>query len=254
MKYQIRQLGLGAILDQSINLLRDNFGQLFAIVAMTIIPYFSVLGLVKASIMVPGDLQSLQVAQIVEAIGIIIFVFLIGPLVNGAVIHAVASAYLSKPTTMGGCFNSGLQRFWALLGTSLLVGLAIVGGSLLCLVPGIIFAFWFMLAPYVVVLERQAGSSAMERSKALMKGNMLTGFVLGLVVGVINLGIFSGAFVIPQPHVQAVVTAIAQGIVTLLGACSVVVFYFSCRCKFENYDLLLLANAVAAGAGVQPAE
>ena len=111
-----------------------------------------------------------------------------------------------------------------------------------------------MLAPYVVVVEWKAGSTAMERSKTLMKGNILTGFVLGVVVGVINLGIISGAFVIPQPHVQAVVTAIAQGIVTLLGACSIVVFYYSCRCKFENYDLLFLANAVAAGADAPSAE
>jgi len=38
MKYQIKQLGVGGILDQSINLLRNHFGLLFGIVATTIIP------------------------------------------------------------------------------------------------------------------------------------------------------------------------------------------------------------------------
>ena len=87
-----------------------------------------------------------------------------------------------------------------------------------------------------------------------MKGNIGTGFVLGLVVGIINMGIGLGAAIIPQPHAQVVATALAQGIATLLATCSVVVFYFSCRCKAENFDLQVLADAVGADADVQPVE
>ena len=248
MQYRVRELGLGAILDQSINLLRDHFGQLFGMVAMTIVPYFMIVGLVKVSIFVPGDLQSLWTSLIVDAVGILIFTFLFGPLVHAAVIHAVTNAYLSRPTTIGACFSHGLRRYWALFGTSLLMRVAVVGGLVLCLVPGIIFLFWFLLAPCIAVLESTAGLAALERSKALIKGNILTGFVLGVVVGAINAGMTLGAIVIPQPHAQVVAVAIVQGIATLLDTCALVVFYFSCRCKFENYDLLFLANAVAAGA------
>ncbi|MEK6260631.1 MAG: hypothetical protein AABP62_18690, partial [Planctomycetota bacterium] len=200
------------------------------------------------------DMQSIQTSGIVAAVGGIIGGLVLGPLVNAAVIHAVASAYLSRPTTIGQCFSHAFQRYFALLGTSLLMGLAIFGGMLLCVVPGIIFAFWFMLAQHVAVLEGSAGSAALTRSRALMKGNIGTGFVLGLVVGLINMGIGVGAAVIPQPHARVVATGFAQGIATLLATCAMVVFYFSCRCKAENFDLQVLADAVGTDADVQPVE
>ena len=87
-----------------------------------------------------------------------------------------------------------------------------------------------------------------------MKGNIGTGFALGLVVGIINACMGAGAGMIPQPHAQVVSIALAQGIAMLLGTCSVVVFYFSCRCKAENFDLQVLADAVGAGADIQPVE
>ncbi|MBC8115830.1 MAG: hypothetical protein H7062_15705 [Candidatus Saccharimonas sp.] len=251
MKYQIKQLGLGGILDQAISLLKNHFGLLFGIVAMTIIPFMSILGLVQVSIMAGGDLQT---GMIIGLIGNLFFIYVLTPLVNAAVIHAVASAYLSRPTTLGQCFSHASQRFLALLGTSILMGLAIVGGVLLCVVPGILFALWFMLAQHVAVLEGSSGSAALGRSKALMQGNVGTGFVLGLVILIINFGIVLGAGIIPQPHTRVVAVALAQGIGTLLATCSFVVFYFSCRCKAENFDLQVLADAVSTDADVQPVE
>ena len=78
-------------------------------------------------------------------------------------------------------------------GTWFLVGLAIMGGMILCLVPGILAAFWFSLATQVVVIEGVAGFAAMKRSKQLMAGNIGTIFVLGLLIGLINVGIGFGA-------------------------------------------------------------
>ena len=132
------------------------------------------------------------------------------------------------------------------------MALAIMGGMILCIIPGIIFAFWFMLAQHVAVLEGISGSEALGRSKVLMKGNYGTGFALGLVVGIINACIVLAANFIPQPHAQAVALAFVQGITTLVATCAVVVFYFSCRCKVENFDLQVLADAVGADVNTDP--
>ena len=67
--------------------------------------------------------------------------------------------------------------------------LAFYGGFFCCIIPGIIFALWFMLCQYVVVIERIAGPSALGRSKDLMKGEMGKAFVLGLIIFVINLSL-----------------------------------------------------------------
>ena len=240
MKYQIKQLGVGGILDQSINLLRNHFGLLFGIVATTIIPVQAILGLVQYSLIVGGDPQS---GVLVAALGNIAFGLIMAPLVNAAMIHAIASVYLSRSTTLVECFGHATGRYLALLGTTILMGLAIMGGFIL-----------LIMAQHVTVLEGTAGRAALGRSKALMKGNIDAVFRLLLVVGLVNFGMGIGAGMIPQPHARIVAIAVAQGIGTLLATCALVVFYFSCRCKLENFDLQVLADAVGAGAEVQPVD
>ena len=247
MKYQIKQLGLGGILDQAFSLIRNHFGLLFGIVAVTIIPLQLVIGFltnhIQETIRAGGDVQQLAILQSVLAV----FVALpLSILVNAAVIYAVASVYLSQPTTVGASFGHALKRLLPLIGTTILTGLAIMGGFILLIIPGIIFAFWFSLSQHVTVLENTAGTAALTRSKALMKGNIGTAFALGLLLWVIIFGLSLAAGVIPQIHTRILAAAVVQGIVTLIAAATFVVFYFSCRCKAENFDLQVLADAIGA--------
>ena len=77
-----------------------------------------------------------------------------------------------------------------------------------------------------------------------MKGNIGTAIGLGLLLWVIIVGLSLGAGVIPQIHTRIFAAAFIQGIVTLIAAATFVVFYFSCRCKVENFDLQVLADAI----------
>jgi hypothetical protein len=172
--------------------------------------------------------------------------YLIIPITNAAIVYAISNAYLEKPISVGESFKRALQRILALIGTWLLVWLAIMGGMILCIVPGILAAFWFGLATQVVVIEGVAGFAAMKRSKQLMAGNIGTFFVLGILVGLINAGITFATTLIPQPHVRVVLSSIVMGVVTIFASAAFVVFYFSCRCKHEQFDLALLAQSVGA--------
>ncbi|MBA4018935.1 MAG: hypothetical protein C0483_17340 [Pirellula sp.] len=243
-QYQIKQLGIGGILDQAVQLLKNHFGLFFGIVAVTMIPAQVFLGLVQTAIATPEQIQANPSAAIVPiALSLVVAIFVF-PLANAAVIYAVGSSYLSRPTSVGDCIKHGMKRWGALIWTSFLMTLAIGLGMILCIVPGIIFAFWFALAQEVAVLENSSGSDALSRSKLLMKGNIGTLFVMSLILGVINFLIGLGAQIIPQPHVSVIVQAFVQGFVTIFGTCALVVFYFSVRCKMENFDLQLLAEAV----------
>ena len=96
-------------------------------------------------------------------------------LANGATIYGIASVYLSRPTSLGDCLKHGLRCWLGLVGTTILMVLAIYGGIILCFIPGLIFALWFMLCQNVVVIERVVGPTALGRSKDLMKGELLKG-------------------------------------------------------------------------------
>ena len=115
--------------------------------------------------------------------------YVITPITNAALVYAISNAYLEKPISVGESFKKAFQRILPLIGTWFLVGLAIMGGMILFVVPGILAAFWFSLATQVVVIEGVAGFAAMKRSRQLMAGNIGTIFALGLLIGLINFGI-----------------------------------------------------------------
>jgi hypothetical protein len=252
MRYTIRELKLGEILDQAVNVTKDHFGVLLGITGVLLIPYNVISGLVQLAMMPqlpPNPTPEQALAVSLTAMGVtlpvvLLGVYIIAPITNAAVIYAISNAYLEKPISVGDSFKRAFQRILALIGTWLLVGLAIMGGLILCIIPGILAAFWFALATQVVVIENAAVFAAMKRSKELMTGNIGTMFVLGLLVGLINIGITLAANLIPQPHVQVVVTAVVEGVVTIFASAAFVVFYFSCRCKHEQFDLALLAQSV----------
>lgn len=253
MKYEIRTLSLGEILDQAIGLIRDKFGLLMGIMGLTVIPLNIAFGFLGQTVQpVPGQVPDLQ--KLFVFLGIVYLLLLIVmPLSNAMVVYATANTYLGRQTSLGDCFGHALRRWPALIWTSILMILAIMGGFILLIIPGLIFAFWFMLAQQVTVLESLSGAPALSRSKALMKGNVGTAFVLGLVLGVIN---YANAFIsqlVPKPF-DVIVAAVISGGLALVSTCTFVVFYFSCRCNLDNFDLEVLASEVAGEEDGRPSE
>jgi hypothetical protein len=254
MRYAIRQLKIGEILDQAVNLTKDHFGVLIGITGILLIPFNVIAGLIQLSVIpalppnpTPEQTAAAGLKVLWATIPLaLVAVYVIAPLTNAALVYAISNAYLEKPISVGGSVKRAFQRILPLIWTWFITVLAIMGGFILCLVPGILAAFWFSLATQVVVIEGVAGMAAMKRSKQLMAGNIGTMFVLGLVIGIANAGISLAANFIPQPHVRVVVIAIVAGVMTIFASAAFVAFYFSCRCKHEQFDLALLAESVGA--------
>ena len=236
------------------SLTKDHFGVLIGITGALLIPFYVISGLIQVAMtphLPPNPTPEQTMAVLSTTFRVALPVALLGfyiviPISNAALIYAISNAYLEKSISVGESFKKALQRLLPLLGTWILVGLAIMGGMILCVIPGILAAFWFGLATQVVVLEGMAGVAAMKRSKQLMVGNIGTAFALGLLLGIINGAIGFGVAMIPQPHVQAVLNAIVTGVLVIFGSAAGVAFYFSCRCKHEQFDLALLAQSVGA--------
>ncbi len=265
MQYEIRALKVGEVLDQAVQLTKNHFGMLFGIMACTVVPVQFAMGL-YSNLITPqlqqqqqqrggGDpIELLTMAAILIGLSCFTLIFVL-PLANGAMIHGLASAYLSRPVTLGECMRHGLRRWAPLVWTSFLTWLAIAVGYMLCFIPAIFFALWFAtLSQQITVLENSSGTAALGRSKELMKSNMQDAFVLGLVVWVISAMIGVTAAAIPEPHVAALLAALLQGASMAFATAAWVVFYFSVRCKLENFDLQLLAEAVDDDGSAGPPE
>jgi hypothetical protein len=250
VQYSIGYMGIGAILDTAVNVLKENLGLLLSISAVTLIPVQLVFGFVihgSYPELKGGDPRVFQEhpeLMIVLAVNLIVLLFLMMPLVNGATIHGIASAYLSRPASLGDCLKFGFRRWPALVGTTILMFLAIWGGLFMCIVPGIFLALWFMLSQHVVVLENLSGPSALVRSKDLIKGETGKVFVLSLILTVVNVSLSGIGTLIPQPQLQLIAQAVLSAVLTTFASCAFTIFYFSCRCKHENFDLQMLAQSV----------
>src|SRR5262249_20222584 len=97
----------------------------------------------------------------------------------------VADAYLGHPTSVGAAFKRASPMYLGYIGTTLLVGIALVPWFMLLLIPGIYFAvMWSLIGP-IVVVEQLYGSKAMKRSRALVTGHFWPTFGLAIVVGLV---------------------------------------------------------------------
>lgn len=71
-----------------------------------------------------------------------------------------------------------------------------------------------------------------------------TAFLLFLLLGIIQWAVVSAGVIIPQEHLRAIIVSLIQGCTVLFGTTAIVVFYFSCRCTAEHFDLVRLAEAI----------
>ena len=69
-----------------------------------------------------------------------------------------------------GVLKKSWSKYLSFLLVSLLTGLVVGLGFLLLIIPGIIFAIWFVFSVYTVICEDKKGFKALSRSKELVKG------------------------------------------------------------------------------------
>lgn len=76
------------------------------------------------------------------------------------------------------------RLFWKYLITNILQGLAILGGFILLIIPGIIFALQYSFAPLILIDTKADPIASMKESAAITKGKkwQLLGFYLVLAV------------------------------------------------------------------------
>ncbi len=79
------------------------------------------------------------------------------------------------------------EKFWSYLIASLLVGLIVVAGIILLIVPGIIWALRFMFVPYLIIDRKLDVSAALRESSRITLGHKWQLLGLVVVLGLLNI-------------------------------------------------------------------
>lgn len=258
MRYEIKELGLGGILDQAVAIIKDNFGLLFVISLVLYAPYMIVEGYLNVYFLEqfmdaepqtePGEFDgnvSIDFSPLFWMYAVtLIGVLTILPLTNAAVVHAISRIYLGQAVTVGSSFRYAFSIFLPLIWTWFFMYFIIAIGFMLLVIPGILFSIWYAISTQVAVIEKRWGWQAMKRSKALVRAQPNTFVMLLVMLFVINLCIGVGAGYIPEANAQVIVSALIQSFSVMFGSAVLVVYYFSARCKHEHFDLDVLAQVL----------
>lgn len=263
MRYEIREMSLGGILDTGIVLFRDHFKKLYLICCCFYVPFYLLLNVagvfVVDSIEGPMEnamrdndvvalMRSLQPASALGLFNLLVLGLIANPLTNAAVTYAISEEYQGRKVGLKDALKRAFPLWLPLIWTAILVGLVTKLGLLMCLVPGVIFALFYLIANQVVVVEGQSGVEAMRRSWNLMNGNIGNAFILAIVIFIIQMGILMPPALIMNKGDWRLLNSVLQSFFLPIGlifnSCVYVALYFSGRCRHEQFDMYMLAQAL----------
>ena len=184
---RLQPMGFTDILDGMFSLYRDHFRLFLGIVAV----YFGLgvgVDLIFVSLMGTSGVSSISIMMSVFTA---IFSAVVSILVTAGLAYASAQAYLGREVAPGAALKQAWRRFWSYFGSSLLMGLAVVG--LFVTIIGIPFSIYFSvrwgLYTLPVLFEETTARNALRRSTELVKGTwwrvcgiMLAIFLISLMI------------------------------------------------------------------------
>lgn len=258
-RFELRPMGVGDILDTAFRLYRAYFVPFFTISLLVYVPYILIMLVLQVALGGEAEMVDTPLgpramppagAMIVAALSGILLLLIVLPLVQSAMMMNISAAYLGEPMGAGASYRRAAARLGALLGTQFLVGLVVMLGFLLLIVPGIIFSLWFIVIAPVVILESVGGTQAMSRSKALMSGNLNKGFTVVFVVGALSVvlqltaGFALGMLHLTHPVIQNVVTNVLAAVLLPFQTAATILLYYDLRIRKEAFDLQRLASTM----------
>lgn len=160
--------GIGALFAESWQTYTSRFTTL---VGVYLLP--SVLGSVVGVLALWIFADQSSAKQFNLAYGIILLIagivaIYIGLLSQIALVHAVADE--GPKIGILDAYKKANGKVASFLWISLIIGLVIFGGTILLIIPGLIFAVWYYFASYVFVTEGIKGTAALQKSREYVRG------------------------------------------------------------------------------------
>ncbi len=116
----------------------------------------------------------------------IVNIFIAGYLTAMFVRYAISTSRFER-LDFTQLIQSANKIFLRMVGLLVLMGLIIATGFILLIIPGIIFLYWFALAPYVLVDQDLGVIESLKKSRELVKGKFWE--IIGLWTAYLNLTI-----------------------------------------------------------------
>ena len=253
-----RPMGIGEILRTALQLYRRHWRTLLAIAAVVVVPLTLLQYLFGDLVRTQGETTSngvvvetatwsVGIAGLLAALaGILMYLVL-----TGAITRAVAAEVVGEDPSVEQSYRFGFVRLGSVVLVSVLVGLAIIGGLILLVIPGIYIGVRVAVSIEALVVEGRRGTQAMGRSWGLVGGHWWHAFgtllVAALLTGIVN-AVITAPFGATNWFAQGVAAAVATVITLPYGVLVGVLLYLDLRARKENLTLETLRADLQASA------
>jgi hypothetical protein len=194
MDITTERLGLGEVIEYGWAYFRLNFWKILLIFLIIYIPINIGLSFIPLDEMIEEHgLRELRTYQNIVRLT----EFFIGVIATMALAHLLEQSILGRPVTWHAALVHSLSRWPAAIITGISAGLIILGMTFLLIVPGIIWALYYVFWTYVVAVRGISGKDALDYSKRLVKGQWWRVFGYMLAIGILNL-LVSVVFMAPN--------------------------------------------------------
>ena len=250
----LRPLSTGELLDRTFTLFRQHFG-LFAGIMMVPALFQAAATLMQLAIPAMAASGLSPSAAIGLGIGAVVMSLayaVANLLAQGAAIAATAQIQVGKSITIREAYDEVSDKYFVLLLTGLLLGLAVLGGAILLIIPGIWVFLRGALVFQVATLEDLRYGEALRRSFALTKGavgKIVLVYLFVIVIYFLAAGVFEFPVLLLVPSPWGETLGALGGIIALVlaGPVASIAFslvYFDQRVRNEAFDLEVMMNAL----------
>ena len=281
------------LIDEAMRLTRRHFRQMYLPVAVPValtqalVPIAQALVYRGFSTGTPDPTS--MIAGMVGFFGVVFVTGIVWGLGYGALLVAATEAQSGAGVSMGRAWLTMVRP--RVFGTSLLTGLAMLVGCVLCVLPGVFLMLAFSLAVPVMVAERIYGTTALARAVSIVRQNpegrfathpmvkvfliLVIGYVLSSIVGFVVQLPFAiaqqilmfraaaeGEMTDPMQMMTTmtllqvpagVLNALATTVIQIYLSFALTLFYFDLRRRQEGGDLESAIQEMAGRAPVPPA-
>lgn len=276
-----RMMGFGNVLDDAIDLISRRFGLFVKLTCVAYLPWtllllaFNVTFAEATQTSGLADLRRMLFVLFTVMLPLtVVYYLVIAPYTAGMFTYAASELYHGREPRFRESLQYVFRHFlWVflinivyvvlmsafpVLTVGIMSALAVSGsvgamvfttmvGSVISLIACLIVGWLMFFTLQVVIVEKRRLIGSLERSLRLSQPHLLPILAAFIIFFCVRVSLGGVATIIPQPHVQVAANAIVSGMIVAFETVVTVVLYYSCRCRLENYDLVLLAQEVQAG-------
>ncbi len=188
---------------------------------------------------------NISAGAILAIAGSVIVWIILNIVTEATVLYGSFQAMRNRPVEIGESLKKGLARLVPIIGLSICVGLAVVVGMMLLVVPGFILLSMFFVALPACVVEGLGPFQSMGRSSALTKGHRWKIFgiwiVLGIVGGVVG-GVITSVLSVGGSALSVIGQMVWDALMGAYQSIVVAVAYHDLRVAKEGVDIDHIAS------------